>query len=170
MPEGRVTYAERDGWHVLRYFGRVDFSMAPAIDHFVEGLMQGEAEQHPFLFDLSEARLVDSTNLGLMARLADRVHPASGCRSAIVSTRADIDDVLGSMGFRDIFDIVTDHGACSHNGSTCEATVTGEASSQGELLRTMLEAHRTLVSLNDKDRDEFKEVVRMLEAETMRSR
>ena len=30
----------------------------------------------------------------------------------------------------------------------------------------MLEAHRTLASLNEKDREQFKDVVSMLEAET----
>ena len=90
---------------MLRYFGRVDYTLAPAIDRFVDGLF-GDGSVRPFVFDLSEARLLDSTNLGLIARVADRVQRPAGRRSVIVCTIGDIDDVLGSMGFEDIFDIV----------------------------------------------------------------
>jgi anti-anti-sigma factor len=166
MADGRVSYSQQQGWHVLHYVGRVDYTLAPAIDRFVEGLF-GDGSVRPFVFDLAEARMLDSTNLGLIARAADRVQSAGGPRSVIVCTCADIDDVLGSMGFRDIFDIVAEHPFAARDEAHDEP-VTGASTSQGELLRTMLEAHRTLASLNDKDREQFKDVVSMLEAETRR--
>jgi anti-anti-sigma factor len=165
MPNGRVTYEQRDGWHVLRYFGRVDYTMAPAIDRFVDSALH-DGLVRPFVFDLSAAHLLDSTNLGLIARVADRVQQGGGGRSVIVSTSGDIDEVLASMGFGEIFEIVSEHPEAMAHSS--EAVVTGEAASQGELLRTMLEAHRKLVTLNEKDREQFKDVVSMLEAETRR--
>src|SRR5688572_23714488 len=96
MAEGRVTYAQEDRWHVLRYFGRVDYTVAPAVDRFVQSLFE-DGGVRPFLFDLREARLVDSTNLGLLARIADRVRRAEGGKSVIVSSEEDINDVLSSM-------------------------------------------------------------------------
>ena len=83
-----------------------------------------------------------------------------------MSDSEDIDDVLDSMGFQAIFNLVRQHPAV-HDGSS-EAAITGEECSQGELLRTMLEAHKTLASLNEKDRAEFKDVVTLLEAESRR--
>jgi anti-anti-sigma factor len=166
MAEGRVTYAQEDRWHVLRYFGHVDYTVAPAIDRFVQSLFE-DGGVRPFLFDLREARLVDSTNLGLLARIADRVRRAEGGRSVIVSSEEDINDVLASMGFGEIFEIRRDLPFTPR--AECEELVTGDLPSHGELLRTMLDAHRTLVSLNDGDRQRFQDVVSMLEAE-MRSR
>ena len=166
MADGRVTYTQQQGWHVLHYGGRVDYTLAPAIDRFVDGLCS-DGRVRPFVFDLSEARLLDSTNLGLIARAADRVQAAGGGRSIIVCNNGDIEDVLGSMGFHDIFEIVSEHPLAARDEAH-EEVVTGQASSQGELLRTMLEAHRTLAGLNDKDREQFKDVVSMLEAETRR--
>jgi anti-anti-sigma factor len=162
MPDGRVTYSDADGLHVLHYFGRVDYTMAPAIDRFVDSLLT--AGFRPFLFDMTEASLIDSTNLGLVARIAHRVQGAGRC--TIVSDTEDIDDVLESMGFQAIFDLVRHHPAV--HGGIAESAITGEECSQGELLRTMPEAHRTLASLNEKDRAEFKDVVTMLEAESRR--
>ena len=77
MADGRVTYAQQQGWHVLHYMGKVDYTLAPAIDRFVDGLF-GDGSVRPFVFDLSEARMLDSTNLGLIARAADRVQAAGG--------------------------------------------------------------------------------------------
>jgi anti-anti-sigma factor len=165
MADGRVTYSELNGCHVLHYWGRVDYTLAPAIDRFVDNLLH-DHEARPFVFDMTEATLLDSTNLGLVARIADRVQTAGQGRSTIVSDREDIDEVLESMGFRAIFDLVRTHPAV--HGGAAEATVTGDECSQGELLRTMLEAHKTLASLNEKDRAQFKDVVSMLEAETAR--
>ncbi len=166
MAEGRVTYAQEDRWHVLRYFGRVDYTIAPAIDSFVHRLFE-DGGVRPFLFDLREARLIDSTNLGLFARIADRVRRGEGGRSAIVSSANDINDVLASMGFEEIFDIRADLPYAPRADN--EELVTGESPSHGELLRTMLDAHKTLVTLNEGDRQRFQDVVSMLEAE-MRGR
>ena len=163
MADGRVTYSQMQGWHVLHYEGRVDYTLAPPIDRFVDGLFR-DGSVRPFVFDLSDARLLDSTNLGLIARAADRVQVGGGTRSIIVCTSGDIEDVLASMGFSDIFEIVGEHPLAARDENH-EELVTGPSSSQGELLRTMLEAHRTLASLNEKDREQFKDVVSMLEAE-----
>lgn len=162
MPEGQVTYAARDDCNLLRYFGRIDYTMAPAIEQFVSHLSEAK-KRLPFVFDLREARLLDSTNLGLLARAAEQVRQSCGCRCNIVCTAQDIKDVLLSMGFDEVFEIVPEHPACQAHES--EDVITGKAIDQVELLRTMLDAHRTLMGLNEKDREEFKDVVSMLEAE-----
>jgi anti-anti-sigma factor len=163
MSEGRVTYAQEDGWHVLRYFGRVDYTLAPTLDRFVQRMFE-DGGVRPFVFDLRQARMMDSTNLGLLARIAERVRLGDGGRSVIVSSHQDINDVIRSMGFEQIFDIRSELPFIPR--SDCEELVTGEAPSHGELLRTILDAHRTLASLNDYDRKRFQDVVTMLEAET----
>jgi anti-anti-sigma factor len=166
MSDGRVTYAYEAGWNVLRYFGRVDYTMAPAIERFIESL--GHDVVHPFLFDLAGARLLDSTNLGLMARVVERARADGAGRSAIVSPPEDIDDVIRSMGFEHIADI-TNISPIGAGAATEQEVVTDEAASQGEMLRTMLEAHRALTGLDDQHCAQWRDVVTMLEAE-MRSR
>jgi anti-anti-sigma regulatory factor len=80
--------------------------MAPAIKHFAEGVLDG-GEVKGWMFDLTEAELLDSTNLGLLARIAERVHRSGGARCVIVSTREDINCVLQSMAFDEVFELVT---------------------------------------------------------------
>jgi anti-anti-sigma factor len=162
MPDGRVTYTRCNHSHVLHYFGRVDYTLAPAIERVAGRFLDDEAEPE-ILFDLSCATLLDSTNLGLIARLAERNRRAGQRRPVIVSRNDDITAVLASMGFDQIFDIVFDHPALTVPSQ--EQAITGGPPSKGELLDTMLAAHRTLVGLNDKDRAEFEGVVAWLESE-----
>src|SRR5262245_7635827 len=106
-PEGRVTHAVRGDSHVLRYCGRVTYTLAPALERFADRALAG-VRPGALIFDLREARLIDSTNLGLIARLAERVGRDNGNRCRIVSSNEDITAVLRSMGFDSIFEIVAD--------------------------------------------------------------
>ena len=159
MPNGHVTHAERDGVHVLRYFGRVDYMSAPAIKRFTDNLVGQEI--CGLVFDLSEAENLDSTNLGLLARVADRVLHRCGARSVIVSNREDINCVLSSMGFDQMFTIVTGTAREAEvpRGDELERTATQEE----ELRRIMIEAHRMLMGMSETGRAQFEEVVRCLE-------
>jgi anti-anti-sigma regulatory factor len=172
MADGRVTYAAEGDWHVLRYFGRVDYTMAPAIERFLDGLPHGPTQPvRPFLFDLSCARLLDSTNLGLIARVVERARAEGAGRSLVLSQSGDIDDVVRSMGFEAIVDLTAERPGSVREGTSCsdEEVVTDETTSQGEMLRTMLEAHRALAGLDEEETGQWRDVVTMLEAE-MRSR
>jgi anti-anti-sigma regulatory factor len=160
MSDGWVTYACRQGRHVFRYGGRVAYPLAPAIERCAERAL-GDAGG-ALIFDVREATLIDSTNLGLMARLAARA-PGEAVRPVIVSGNDDITAVLASMGFDEVFSIVSEHPVLEAPASE-EPIICGPPS-QGELLETMLSAHRTLMALNDKDRAEFEGVVAWLEAE-----
>ena len=172
MADGRVTYSAEGGWHVLRYFGRVDYTMAPAIERFIDGLPHGPSDvARPFLFDLSGARLLDSTNLGLIARVVERARTQGAGRSSLLSQCGDIDDVVRSMGFEAIVNLIDQRPTDVRDGASCgdEEVVTDETASQGEMLRTMLEAHRALATLDDEETGQWRHVVTMLEAE-MRTR
>jgi hypothetical protein len=75
----------------------------------------------------------------------------------------DVDDVVRSMGFEQIVDIKSDSPLPDEPAP--QALVTDDRASQGEMLRTMLEAHRALIGLDDQDCAQWREVVSALEAE-----
>jgi anti-anti-sigma regulatory factor len=155
MADGRVTHCLSHGWHVLRYFGYVKYTSAPPIERFVSRLLDDTPAG--VVFDLRGAQMLDSTNLGLMVRLAER----SGRRCVIVSSNDDIKEVLCSMTFDEMFEIVAED-PTDKSGS--ETEIAAEPPSREALLRTMLDAHRRLASL-EKDEGEFRAVVDQLEAE-----
>src|SRR4051794_11944300 len=161
MSDGRIFHAATGQRHVLRYQGRTDYTIAPALERFAEGLFDGNGPTG-LVFDLREATLLDSTNLGLLARLASRVDEVGG-RATIVSTNDDITDVLRSMGLAAMFQIASDDPVLHEVGPGDEIPV--EPTGQRELIRTMLEAHRVLAGIDENDRSGFKAVIEGLESE-----
>lgn len=159
MTEGHVTHAHQQGIHVLRYFGTVDFMLAPGIQRFVEQLIE-DGSVSGLVFDLSQANSLDSTNLGLMARVNERLLNVGAANSVIISSEGDIDVVLRSMGFDQTFDV---HTPGSDAEPESEEPITTESPSAAELRETMLAAHQALVRLSDAGRLEFAPVVECLE-------
>ena len=105
MPLGHVTHAAQKGVHVLRYFGTVNYTLAPGLQQFLQHLI-GEDHASGLVFDLSAADSLDSTNLGLMARANEQMRETGAANSVIISGNEDIDGVLRSMGFDQTFDLL----------------------------------------------------------------
>lgn len=161
MGSAHITHAEHDGIHVLRYSGKVDYMSAPAIRRFMDDLFE-RGRVSGLIFDLTDAEALDSTNLGLLARLRERAERCHCSGSMIVSKNADILDVLRSMGFEQIFEIVSDPRL---NAEHCADCLDEANPSTAELRDTMLEAHRALMRLSENGRTQFADVVACLENE-----
>jgi anti-anti-sigma factor len=168
MPEGHVTHAEKQGVHVLRYFGDVNYILAPGIQRFVDHLID-DGSISGMVFDLTCAQSLDSTNLGLMARVNERLLNVGAANSVIISGNEDIDVVLRSMGFDQTFDMVSSGepkaGALpvSVAPDVSAEPIEIDSPSANDLRQTMLEAHRALIRLSDAGRLEFEPVVQCLE-------
>lgn len=162
MTKGKVLYASHVGVHVLRFVGEIRYPLAPTVERFVDHLFAGHL-QAPFLIDLTKTQYIDSTNLGLLARIALRMQECKGPQVMIVSDRDDINDLLNSMGFDEVFDIQPPVGPAPGRG---RALPVQEADSQ-HMAHTVLEAHRALMALNEHNRILFQEVTSALEQETV---
>jgi anti-anti-sigma factor len=168
MPEAHVTHAEKEGVHVLRYFGDVNYVLAPGIQRFVDRLID-DGSITGMVFDLTCAQSLDSTNLGLMAHVNERLLKVGAANSVIVSGNEDIDIVLRSMGFDQTFDMVPSNAPSAGDPRVSVAPddraepIETDSPSATDLRQTMLEAHRALIRLSEAGRLEFEPVVQCLE-------
>jgi len=158
MADGRVLHASHDGVHVLRFIGDIRYTLTPSINRFLEAVFAGPRPAG-FVIDLSEADSIDSTNLGLLARIAMRLQALDAPRVTLVSNRADINAILTSMALDEVFDIVDDTGMV-----TGAAQELPHADADKETLaRTLIDAHRALMELSEHNREMFRDVVASLE-------
>jgi len=158
MDSGTVLHASHDDIHVLRFIGDIRYTLSPSIERYLERIFDGH-KPAGFVIDLTETDSIDSTNLGLLARIALRMQALNARRVSIVSNRADINSVLTSMALDEVFDIVEDTGP-----ETSEAReVPQENADKETLARTLIDAHRALMDLNDRNREMFRDVVDSLE-------
>jgi len=79
----------------------------------------------------------------------------------ILSTNPDVNRILASMGFDRVFLILEKAPAVDEALDELPFT----EPSQQELTRNVIEAHRVLMSLNEKNRATFHDLVDMLECE-----
>ncbi|MEO6601569.1 MAG: STAS domain-containing protein [Polyangiaceae bacterium] len=158
MTLGHVTHAAQAGVHVLRYFGAVNYTLAPGLQRFLDHLIH-EGPLSGLVFDLTAAESLDSTNFGLMARVNEEMHELGVANSVIISSNEDIDVVLRSMGFDQTFDLYAAAGV----PDAAAENVAAEPASATELRHTMLDAHRALCRLSEAGRLEFEPVVACLE-------
>ncbi|MGI9321854.1 MAG: STAS domain-containing protein, partial [Thiogranum sp.] len=107
MNNGKVMHATHDGIHVLRFVGDIRYTMSPSIDRFLKEIFSGPSPAG-FIIDLTETDSIDSTNLGLLARIAKSMKGLNDSRVTILSDHADINSVLTSMAFDEVFDIIAD--------------------------------------------------------------
>lgn len=167
MPEagGRILHARSGGIHVLRLLGEVRYPLAPALDAWLRKLFEEDPRPAGFVIDLSETEAIDSTHLGLLARLNNRLRQAGAPRATLVTGRPDISEVLMSMGFDEEFNLVGPDGQpVVPEGFTVAEGDADEADDEA-LASTVLEAHQALMNLNERNREQFKDVVAILELE-----
>ena len=158
MDNGSVLHASHNGVHVLRFIGDIRYPLSPSIDRFLEEIF-ARSKPAGFVIDLTETDSIDSTNLGLLTRLATRMQRFDAQRVTIVSNRADINSVLNSMALDEVFDIVQD--TCLETDATQE--VPQKDTDRETLAHTLIEAHRALMDLNERNREMFRDVVASLE-------
>ncbi len=155
MTSGAIYYAKRDTIYVVKFVGDIRCTMSCALDEFLNRLFaRGDFDR--IAIDLTETTTIDSTNLGLLAKVANFMHGRFHRKPLLISTNDDVNAVLESMGFEDVFEICQCDGNC-HLGDAELLQI--DEPSRTAMARTMLDAHRTLSDLNDYNRQEFKSVI-----------
>lgn len=157
---GRILVGSHDGVYVMVFEGDVRLTLCATVDDYLEKML-GDPEFQSVVVDLSRTENIDSTSLGLLAKLSIRAHERFGCVPTLVSTRGDITRILMTMGFDDVFHIVEE--PLEHVGQLGELPLS-ETSQEG-LRRRVIEAHRTLMAMNESNREAFEDLVAALEGE-----
>ncbi len=166
MSEGKILYCIKDGVCFLKLAGDIRYTNNTGFEEFIEKLFLHEPPTS-VLVDLSDTTSIDSTNLGLLARIARHTMDYSNRPPTLVSTNQDITTLLLSIGFDDVFDLVTTSDAHSAGPGRLESVPAAEVSSSQQVA-SILSAHRELVALNETNRDVFQNIIDALEADLRR--
>lgn len=164
MSKGTLLVADKGGVHVLKFVGDVRLTLGPAIETYLANLL-AQPGFRSLVVDLTETEGIDSTSLGLLAKIAFRTQDKFDVVPTIVSTNDDVTRILLSMGFDDVFLIVREPlGRSNLNEMQLGSFEVGECSE--DMLRDqVLEAHKVLMGMNDANRECFSNLVSALEEE-----
>jgi anti-anti-sigma factor len=157
---GRILVGDHDGVYVLLFQGDVRLTLCTAVDAFLDRMFQ-DAGFKSVLVDLGETESIDSTSLGLLAKLSIQADRRFGYRPTLISTQADITRILVTMGLDDVFNLVRE--PLVHDEQLGELPC--QAASEAEIRERVLEAHRILMDMNESNRTAFQDLVTTLESE-----
>jgi anti-anti-sigma factor len=158
MQEGRILAANQDGAYVIRLVGDVRLTLCTTMDDFFKRMFD-DPEFASVWVDLCDVEGIDSTTLGLLAKLALKVKERFGFEPAIYSCDPGINRLLKSMAFHHLFELHEE--SCSNPDDIAEIPCV--KSNEESVKQKVIEAHRVLMGISDENRDRFKDLLTALE-------
>lgn len=178
-PTGNIQYADHNGSYILKLSGDVRVMFCTAIDALLDTMLSDE-NLTGVLIDLTAVSNIDSTSLGMLAKIAVKIQQKLNTRPIIVSDNPDINRILTTMGFKKVFYLLNRVPIFVENNISAGKPDTKidklalqdmlkdipqVNSTQQEICAKVLEAHRILMDLNAANKETFKAVVDELEKE-----
>lgn len=159
MSDGRIHYAECKGNYLLKFTGDVRVTLCSTLKNYINNIFSAD-DMESVIVDLREAKAVDSTTLGFMAKVALYANERN-IKPLIISADKSMIRLLEGMGFDEIFTIADELPVDINKLKElkCVKASTEEARDQ------VIEAHETLMSMNHKNMQAFSALVKALERE-----
>lgn len=156
---GKIQYTEQGEMFILKLAGEVRLTLCTALDTAVSKLF-AEKKFKAVTLDLTEAVSLDSTTLGLLAKLSILAKQSIDQLPVIETSNQDIIRLLDSMGIASAFNIIEGRKNDWHNLKDLASDICSEAF----VKEKVLEAHKILMDVNDNNKAAFKDLVKTLEA------
>jgi len=155
----KILFARDNGVVIIRLLGDVRYTISATFKEFLETLFH-DPQVSNIIVDLSGTSNIDSTNLGLLAKVATHSHKHLHHKSLLVSDNSDVNQLLHSVGFDRVF-VLSNH----YDMPAAELSeLAPEQASREQLAAVLLDAHRTLAGMNETNKAMFADVIRSLEA------
>lgn len=161
MKLGQIFDAYQDGVYVLKLVGDVRLTLSLTLEQCIKKALD-QHDCHQVVVDLTEAEGIDSTALGLLAKLSLLAKQQFGWEPVLIYDSEDIFRILESVGFVDqVFHPVRQRDLVK---APLQAVATLECDAT-TLKHQVLDAHRVLMSLNEQNSESFRDLVCALEAQ-----
>ena len=162
---GRILAASHDGVYLIVFEGDVRLTLCATVDVYLDRMFS-DSVFRSVVVDLSQTENMDSTSLGLLAKVSIEAERRFNFRPTLVSTRPDNTRILLSMGFDEVFNLVET--PLVHEEQLVELPCV--VASDEDVRARVLEAHRTLMAMNESNREAFQDLVALLEADLIEPR
>ncbi|MBB5212328.1 STAS domain-containing protein [Microbulbifer hydrolyticus] len=162
MQSGQIMVGDHQGIYVVKLVGDVRLNLCTSFDNFIDKMFS-HGEFRGVVFDMHDTDGVDSTTLGLMAKIAFRSAERNGGKPLVLCEDRGLLHLLDSMGFEELMDISSD--ADNDAYQVEPAPLKCNAPDEHTARDMVLEAHRVLMSMNEQNEATFRDLVHALETE-----
>lgn len=161
MSQGKILVAEKANVYLLKLTGDVRLTLCASITDYINKIFKNDAVEEVYV-DLLEAECIDSTTLGLLAKLALHTVKAFNIRTKLLCVNKDILRVFEAMDIDNLFDILGLPGPESMVPSDVEE-LKPKVVDEDTIRQQVLEAHQLLVKLNPELMNEFFDLITSLQ-------
>lgn len=160
MSTGKIFVAGEQGNYLIKFIGDVRVTLCGSLNRYIDRIF-GSSDVKKVVVDLLEADGLDSTTLGLMAKLGLHCRKEYSVDVQVFCQNPSILRTLDCMGFDELFDIYQE----VPNITAKLQSITSVNPEVDEIRKQVLEAHKLLVQLNPKNSSEFTDLIRALESD-----
>lgn len=160
MSTGKIFVADEQGNYLIKFIGDVRVTLCGSLNRYIDRIF-GSSDVKKVVVDLLEADGLDSTTLGLMAKLGLHCRKEYSVDVQVFCQNPSILRTLDCMGFDELFDIYQE----VPNITAKLQSITSVNPEVDEIRKQVLEAHKLLVQLNPKNSSEFTDLIRALESD-----
>ena len=160
MNSGKILVSDQLGNHLLKFTGDVRVTLCGTLNRYIETIF-GTKDVKRVVVDMLEAEGLDSTTLGLLAKLGLYCREEYGLNVEVFCQNTSILRTLESMSFDEIFDIFDQLPNIDAIENLHEIDV--QNLPVDELREQILEAHKILVRLSADNQQKFKDLIKALE-------
>jgi len=157
--EYNFLYSKSDDKIFIKLIGNIKYNYSNNFSNFIDTIFT-KNQNEDIIIDLTKTKYIDSTNLGLLAKIARLQKRNNGKKVTIISDQTNINDILESMGFDMVFILIK---SLKNNGTTYEEIAKIDNLNDRETAQLMLDAHKELSNVNHQNKQIFKDVVTFLQ-------
>lgn len=161
MSQGKILISDKADDYLIKLVGDVRLTLSGSLNRYMDVLF-GNNNVKSVVVDMLDAKAVDSTTLGLIAKLGLHCREYYQMNVKLFCQNPSIIRTLECMSFDEIIDIFQQSPNEFDAELRCLDAVTSEVD---EVRQQVLEAHKLLVKLNPKNKAEFTDLINALEAD-----
>lgn len=158
MHSGKVLAGCKAQVFYLRFTGDVRLPWCVTLEDYCSYVLQNK-EVDALLVDLSGAANLDSTTLGILAKIGQAALQKLGSKAEIYLHDSSIQRLLQSMGFDALFSM---HLEAPPSAPDLPVLPLGDCD-EDEIKESVIDAHRTLMDMNQRNTRKFQDLVETLE-------
>lgn len=157
MEKGKILVGENDGRYLIRMTGDVRVTLCTSLNQYINTIFSKPGVAS-VLIDMRDIEGLDSTTLGLLAKLALACTEAYGLKPLLFCSNESILKTIEVMALDEYFEIIRSRDIDEIKVAELPCTPDEQRARED-----VLEAHRLLIELNPRCEPDFIDLIRYLE-------
>ena len=158
MSENKYLYGEIENTAFIKAIGNSTMKNSKTASDIIDKLLNGEKKE--IILDMSECKYMDSTFLGLIAKYAMEIKMKWNVNLNVLNPTKTVSEGLKQTGIEKFIDIIV---SSDVDNVVTEEVKSNDFGSKLEKSKYILDMHKTLMNLNEENKETFKNVVDLME-------